>query len=261
VHEARKSIKGARATLRLLRDAIPKAKYRRENETLRNAAQPLSARRDASILLKALAPLLTGGDAVSLQHTARAVHRELKVDRRRVTQSTSATSEALHVARTSLGKQQARLNPLRVGRRGWSVVGSGIGHTYRRGRQAFRKANKHSTVEALHKWRKQVKHLWLQLQLLEVLWPSVIGELADQAHKLSDYLGDDHDLAVLRTTISKGACADVPGHDSLTAAIDARREHLQGKAFILGARLYDGKAGAFTTHLKQYWRVWARTKQ
>jgi CHAD domain-containing protein len=105
-----------------------------------------------------------------------------------------------------------------------------------------------------------VKYLWHQLELLEALWPSVIGELADQAHKLSDYLGDDHDPAMLRGTITKSARADVSGCNSLIALIDERRERLQGKAFILGARLYDESARVFTAHLKHYWRLWARAK-
>jgi len=54
VHEARKAIKKARATLRLLRNALPAATYRRENEALRNAARPLSATRDAKVLIDAL---------------------------------------------------------------------------------------------------------------------------------------------------------------------------------------------------------------
>ena len=33
--------------------------------------------------------------------------------------------------------------------------------------------------------------------LLEAAWPPVMDTLADEAHELSDRLGDDHDLAVL----------------------------------------------------------------
>jgi CHAD domain-containing protein len=47
IHEARKAVKRARAALRLMRDALPQAAYRRENAALRDASRPLSSVRDA----------------------------------------------------------------------------------------------------------------------------------------------------------------------------------------------------------------------
>src|SRR4030095_8200693 len=54
VHYARKQLKRARAGLRLLRDALPKASYSRENGELRDAARPLSPIRDARVMLDTL---------------------------------------------------------------------------------------------------------------------------------------------------------------------------------------------------------------
>jgi CHAD domain len=54
IHDARKRVKQARATLRLLRKALSRAEYRREDQMLRDAAQPLGAARDAKILVEAL---------------------------------------------------------------------------------------------------------------------------------------------------------------------------------------------------------------
>src|SRR5262249_2675480 len=51
VHAARKALKRARALLRLLRDALGSRVYRRENARLRDAARPLTAVRDARILV------------------------------------------------------------------------------------------------------------------------------------------------------------------------------------------------------------------
>ena len=52
VHEARKQLKRARATLRLLRDGIGDTAYRRANQQLRDAARPLSGVRDAKVMLE-----------------------------------------------------------------------------------------------------------------------------------------------------------------------------------------------------------------
>lgn len=111
--------------------------------------------------------------------------------------------------------------------------------------------------EDLHDWRKQVKYLWHQLQILEPSWPGLLGELASQAHKLADHLGDDHDLAVLRQKITSNADAfETQDRDALLAMLDRRRKQLQDKAFKLGARMFEEKPRRFTTRIGRYWRLW-----
>ncbi len=58
IHQARKQLKRARANLRLLRDAIGKRAYARENAALRDAARPLSGVRDAMVLIQTLDRLI-----------------------------------------------------------------------------------------------------------------------------------------------------------------------------------------------------------
>src|SRR4051794_29055581 len=58
VHAARKQLKRARASLRLLRGAIGEDEYARENTRLRDAARPLARVRDAKVLLAAVERLL-----------------------------------------------------------------------------------------------------------------------------------------------------------------------------------------------------------
>src|ERR1700760_4446527 len=60
VHQARKQIKMARATLRMLRKGLSGKGYRAENKRLRNAAKPLSEARDATVLVATLDELLEG---------------------------------------------------------------------------------------------------------------------------------------------------------------------------------------------------------
>ncbi|HEY6922073.1 MAG TPA: CHAD domain-containing protein, partial [Steroidobacteraceae bacterium] len=58
IHAARKELKKARATLRLLRDALGRRAYKKENTALRDAARPLSEARDGRVLLDALSSLI-----------------------------------------------------------------------------------------------------------------------------------------------------------------------------------------------------------
>jgi hypothetical protein len=84
-----------------------------------------------------------------------------------------------------------------------------------------------------------------------------LAELADEAHKLADHLGDDHDLAVLRSKVKAHVDAFAgKDHDALIAVLDRRRKQLQDKAFKLGARIFEEKPRRFVKRIGQYWQLW-----
>jgi CHAD domain-containing protein len=83
IHDARKRLKKARAALRLVRDRLGDAEYRRENEALRDAARPLSEIRDADVLIATLEGLM-GRRTGSQRRTFRKMRRRLIADRRAI---------------------------------------------------------------------------------------------------------------------------------------------------------------------------------
>jgi len=260
VHAARKELKKARATLRLVRDALGRAVYERENAALRDAARPLSRVRDGKVMLDTLEKVMkrfgAPARAVPTEGLERVLRREQKGIRREILKS------SLSVQRESLQKVHERAARWPVGDHGWSIIGEGFARVYSKGRKAFAASEADRSPSNLHEWRKQVKYLWHQLQSLQPLWPGAIGELADQAHHLADYLGDDHDLSVLRAKIldNKG-CFPSPGaRATLLALIDRLRTELRDKAMVLGRRLYEEKPSAFEARFGQYWRDWQRKR-
>jgi CHAD domain-containing protein len=103
----------------------------------------------------------------------------------------------------------------------------------------MRVAQKTPADEHLHEWRKRTKDLRNQLELLESLWPIQMRSPAAVARKVTDLLGDDHDLAVLLAIIESSG-TDVPADVvfALRNAVNRRRGELQGAAKSLGSRLY-----------------------
>jgi hypothetical protein len=86
----------------------------------------------------------------------------------------------------------------------------------------------------------------------------VLRPLADEIHALADYLGDEHDLAVLKDVLEADALARGDGGPAaLLDAIESRRRELQRAARELGARLLAEKPGAFVRRLGKYWEAWA----
>jgi len=264
VHEARKRLKKARASLRLLRPTLKRAIYRDWNAALRDAARPLSAARDSKVLPDTLRMLADRyGEpvrAINLQGLRRALNAQRGQLARDVLGS---QGKALAHSRQLLRETRAAIERGRLPRdNDWDGIGAGLEHVYSRGRRALAAARKAPAPDAFHEWRKQVKYLRYQLEALEPLWPGMIGELADQAHRLADYLGDEHDLSVLRETALTEASAfrDEAALGALIALIDRCQSQLREKSLLLGARLYDEKPRAFADRFGRYWRDWQAEK-
>jgi CHAD domain-containing protein len=114
------------------------------------------------------------------------------------------------------------------------------------------------TIENLHEWRKRVKDLWYHLRVISPAWPPVIDAMAEEAHVLSERLGDDHDLAMLGESAREHHDSfRHPGDlDLLLEAIERRRERLQREAVGIGRRLYADDPAAFVSRAKAWWDAW-----
>jgi CHAD domain-containing protein len=258
VHAARKELKKARATLRLVRDALGTSTYKKENAALRTAARPLSEVRDAEVLLEALHSLVERYDVPASRLHLGKFQRVLSRRRTESRVTVLRGTGPLERARKTLRAVRSRSEHWHVGRHGWSILGAGLKRTYSQGRRAFAQAHARRSDDCLHEWRKQIQYFWHQLQILQPLgsWP--LTELLEQTHRLADLLGDDHDLAVLRDRAveARELFPTVATHRALIAMIDRCRTGLQDEALQLGRQLYEEKPAAFTARLGGYWRAW-----
>jgi CHAD domain-containing protein len=242
VHKARQALKKARASLRLLRPALSASAYRRENTRLRDAARPLSATRDAHVVPDTL--------RLVAHHCGRPVSAlgvKLKQDCSRVEPKDLAHSRRL------LREARSRLQDLDLEDDNWKVVGPALRQVYRAGRRALADARDQPTPEAFHEWRKQAKYLRYALETLEPIWPPLMESLAHEAHELTNCLGNEHDLTVLREQTG--------GAEPLAALISRFQHELRQQALNLGAKLYEEKPKVFTQRFAQYWKDWRHPRR
>lgn len=250
VHGARKDMKKLRTVLRLLCDELPRDLYQEEMQCYRGAARALSAARDAEVKLATLDDLVgwTGelpGEAVEAWRQILAREREAAIN-------TGADPEEV-VDRLEAGL--ARIEGWRLKGDSWAMIGGTFKRSYRRGRQAMRVAEKDPSETNFHQWRKRAKDLWYELRLLSGAWSETLDPFADEAHRLSDLLGDHHDLAVLRADLRERRLGEEETR-LLEAAIEARQTDLAGDAFPLGRRLHAERPKAFGRRLRRYWEAW-----
>lgn len=251
IHDARKRIKQARATLRLLREALSDTEYRREDQMLRDAAQPLSAARDAKILLEALDGLQQQYRGARHIKGARRFRRVLRQARFQARRRALTDAAGVRQTRELLGKARARAKRWPLGHDGWERLAQGAVRRYAKGRDALRDVNGERTAERLHRWRKQTKYLYLQLELLAPICAPQIARRARRLHSLSDDLGNDHDLAMLHERVA-AYMRDFPSEldgGSLLNTIERSRRKLQSRALSRGTRLYRGRPARLAQRL------------
>jgi CHAD domain-containing protein len=243
IHDIRKELKRARASLRLLRACIGTAQYRKDNALIRDAARPLTPVRDAKVLLNAFERIrkdgMPDGGAFGAQF------HKLLDDQRREAHRRLRPAEIQGSARAlrDIERRAARISDRKL-----SMPDSGgLKRAYKSGRRALAQAERERTDDHLHEWRKQTKYLANQLEIIVPFGPKRFRKSHKQARRLSDQLGDDHDLALLTEQIyrhAKGGHA--PGQDDkvqdLVSSLSRQRKRLQGKAFELGRRLYGERA-------------------
>jgi CHAD domain-containing protein len=256
VHEARKDMKKLRSLLRLVRPAIGDEVYRRENERFRDAAALLSDVRDAQVrletfdsLVERFADELPPGGFAGFRRSLAEDERGLDADELRPTMRLAA--EAIEA-----GRERVAEWPLDGA--DWELVADGLRRQYRRGRARRDDALAESSTPALHEWRKRAKDHWYHLRLVRNSWRAVLTPTADAAHALSDRLGDDHDLALLRDVAAErsAAFADPDEQLALLELVDRRRAELEAEAFAIGSRIYADKPNALARRLARYWVAW-----
>jgi len=257
VHQVRKRCKKLRGLIRVVRPALGKT-YRQENACFRDAARSLSYVRDAQSLLECLDDLTDHFADELGPGFASGVRDRLVERRRRVADDEVGLDERLDRFLVTMQESYYRVGGWELSEAGFDAVAGGLGKTYKRGRKAMRKACDKPRAERFHEWRKRTKYHWYHLRLLRPLWQPVVKKLCSEADDLSDLLGDEHDLAVLRDTLldDPAAFGDKTELEPLLGVIGRRRLELQQQAQLLGARVFAEAPDALTERLGAYWSAW-----
>jgi CHAD domain-containing protein len=239
IHDVRTELKRARASLRLMRKCIGERAYHRENLVIRDAARQLGAARDATVLLNRFSGLKrakdSGGEKTFGVRVSRILQKERRESRRRLDGSAMAV--------TALQGARRRLASIPMPQLERAAVSVGIGRVYKSGRRAFALVQQEATDARLHECRKQAKYLFNQIDIMSRISGSHFARLRKQSHRLAEWLGKDHDLAVLQQKIGQISSAEGLAADSREVRVWAdrvrrQRAVLQRKARKLGKRLY-----------------------
>jgi CHAD domain-containing protein len=241
VHEARKRMKETRALLRLVRKALAD-EFVVGNSWLRDAAHSLTGPRDAEAMIETLEKLRKKTDDRALRQDIGRAKRSIRMRSRRLAAQSAIAGELLTAARTRL--------PLRsdIPDR-FATVGRGLERTYGAGRRAFHRAGVSHSPADLHTLRRRVKDHWYQVRLVSTAAPDLLEPYADTLKDLSDFLGEHHDLILLRDALDRDRFSN------LLDLAEQRRNELEGKALALATIVFAEEARAWRNRMRAYWRV------
>ena len=258
IHEARKCFKKIRAVLRLVRDEVGAEIYQRENVCYRDAGRALSDIRDSFVKVATVDALVDHYgehlEADAFQET----RQRLLDDHHALSQRIFKEENVPAQVTETVEEARSRIATLPIGRENFGAIRDSIHRVYKRGYRGLANSYEEPVPENFHDWRKRVKYLWYHVRILNPLWPGLFAAWADEIHDLSDYLGDAHDLAELRTLITEDPSlfTDDSERELLAALVDRRRAELEAAAHPLGRRIYAETAEKFVQRMAGYWQAW-----
>lgn len=195
LHEYRKSVRRARALLRLMEDVVGVDAYGRLAATLREVHRASSALRDRQVVLD-----VRQGAGPGASHAAAAV----VVEALGAAMPAEAAPSAAEIAAV-IAAGGARLAPLPAlladampRKVRWDAAIHGLARTFRRARRRLHAAVQHGDDESVHGLRKRVKELNYQVELFAELGGGRARKQRKRLAALSDTLGQLADLMVLR---------------------------------------------------------------
>ncbi len=252
VHQVRQRGKKVRALLRLVRAAAPEL-YDRENVAFRDTMRRLSGVRDVGVAVETF-------DALVARFSDNGVAEELAPIReilaeRRAEVLDDDLDQRLRAVDAELREARERVAGWELDADGFEVFEGGLAKTYDRARERMGDAYDDATSSSFHLWRKRAKYHRHHLRLLQSAWPAVLKARRGQVHELTDLLGDDHDLAVLRRDLTADPHRFAAEREvaALCGLLDRRRAELQAQAWVLGQRCFAEDPACLLAQLRVTW--------
>ena len=255
IHEARKSLKKARAILELI-DADAGHGMAGAAKSLRSVNRVLSRLRDADAMVEILAKLRRRNPRLFDEHTFARIRRHL-ASRKQAALTEATEEQAWRRVDRALRDLGRRAKRWRASHRGFRALAPGMRQAQRRGRRALVRAQKSGRAADFHEWRKALKALWYHLRLVEASAPAIRRDV-QALHRAEAWLGDDHNLVVLCEELSKNAslCPDRILLDRVRLAADRFQCELRTRAVEAAQRIYRRTPRGYVRRVAQAWNVW-----
>jgi CHAD domain-containing protein len=222
VHEYRKSIRRARAVIALLRPALGTKAASGLSRELKRAFAETGAFRDADVLLATLR--LLPGDEPVLPAIEAALGRERERDAEGAARALEAGSRILRPLPDALRVTLPESFSM-------DDLAAGLSRSLRRVQDALARAWESRLDADFHDWRKRVKELRYQIEMLASSGSAALKRREKALAALAEELGETTDLILLEAALAERASrGQIPEslslHGAIRTAVSERSEAL-----------------------------------
>lgn len=254
VHELRRGFKRLRALLRFFKE-IPDSPAGQLNQDIRNFGKLLAPLRESAVNLDLFDKNISSNNHLPEKKLRNA--RELLVQKNKLLVERGFLENNLHnTIRTFfdgfdeiLTKNNSEF-PVRI------QFFSEVSQSYLKSITIYQQLPVNPHPEEWHELRKKLKRLWYQLDFIKFLHPRYFKLKTDQLNKITDQLGDDHDLHVF----AEDLMAESYGFDEeelriLTNQIEHLRELNQLKLQPRLKQFFTAPPGEFNQKLERFLKL------
>ncbi len=225
IHSLRTRMKNLRALLLLVKPRIPKPERRSLAALAGSLKDAFSAQRDAHVVAALRAKLAGRGNPVPKE------------------KMTPHAAERNRRAKADASRLIRMVSKLRLHGLSWAEVCDGYLRSYRAGRKAMKACERKPTAEAFHDWRRPVKDLFFQSQVLQPL-DGMKGR-RHRADRLSDRLGKLNDLELLNAAAKKSRGTAMAKH------LEKKLHGLRTAIFKTAVKLFEERPREIGTALER----------
>jgi len=256
VHDARKRIKKTRAVLLLVRTQLDRT-YEKQDGQLGKAGHQLAIERDADAMVETFDRLRARYRSRLRGRKMAAIRRELAA-RAEVVKAHARKERFTQAAARRLRKAAKQAGRWHLKSQGFKPVRREMKRAFKRARKGLRQAKRRPTAERVHEWRKRVKAHWYHTRLIEQTRPSDMRVYAGRLRRLEAWLGEEHNLVLLRRHLAsiERALASEPEKAMIDRHIERFQADLRRRALKLGRQIYNVKPRRFARNLQRSWRRW-----
>jgi CHAD domain-containing protein len=254
IHETRKNIKKLRTILRLLKFNIDSQNYHDFNTEFRDIGRKLSAIRDAEALIETIDKIKSR--KYSTKKSIANTKSQLLLNKDKIS-SAFLSNQEIQIIIENLEVLEKKFYNIDFFGEEIFVFISGLKKTYSNCIKFMEICKNEGSDVDFHEWRKQVKYLWNSILLFQKTWNPVLSAYSNELHKLSDYLGDLHDISVLNDLILNDKIKlDSDDKNRLLSIIENLKLKLKKSSFNLGIKLFLDNPAAFSKKLNKLWMLY-----
>lgn len=256
VHPARRRLKLARSLLRLMKPALGKEVFQKENQTLRDAAQALAALRHTEAMSEAIAKLRAAAVNKAAEEQVYAALEAAAHKLRAEVVSPEETGRRIEAAQALVEDLRQRIADWPLPKRDQSLFVQGMRACFAEARRLLREGLARGETPLLHEARKSVIHHLHHIELLKPLWPKLFKVWAAELQDLRQDLGDLNDLDDLAGEFGRpdSPFAAIARKDDALALIDRRRKSILARVASETGHLFAEEPKNFAARIDALWR-------